>query len=317
MTNTVIGVYDTFSHAQSAKQKLLASGFTNEDVRMQPSTDSIADNYSNSALDNDPRSGSSIRSQDHESHGVGDTIASFFREIFGSSSNSTDSDRYAEATRRGSFVLAVNAYDEDRRDLATSILEQFDPVDIDERASNWQASGWERYDPSAAPFSPEEIQRDRAALGTNTTNSLNASRNTDDTARTIPVIEEELEVGKRQVQRGGIRVVQRVIERPVEETIGLREEHVTIERHPVNAPANARQLEGFKEESFELREMAEEAVVSKTARVVEEVIIGKNVSETQKTISDTVRHTDVEVEQLGSGDNATRPNTVRKTDLDR
>lgn len=296
MTNTVIGVYDTFAHAQSAKQKLLASGFTNNDIRMNAAT-------SNDATDG--QAGSTTMSTQHESHGVGASISSFFREIFGSD-DSDDSGRYAEAARRGSYVLTVEADDENRRDLATSIMEQFDPIDIDERASDWQAAGWKGYDASAAPLTTEEIQRDRTAL--------NLNRNPADNARTtIPVIEEELKVGKRQVQSGGVRVVQRVIARPVEETIGLREEHVTIERRPVNAPATARNLEGFKEETFELREMSEEAVVSKTARVVEEVVIGKEVSEKQKTISDTVRHTDVEVEQLGSAETM-RQNTMPKTD---
>jgi len=298
MTNTVIGVYDTSAHAESAKQKLLASGFTNNDIRMQPSADISLSTGATNTMDK------------YESHGMGDRVASFFREIFGSSTDNNDTDRYAEATRRGSFVVAVDANDEDQRDLATMILEQFDPIDIDERASNWEAQGWERYDPAAAPLTHEETLRERDLSST-------GRSTTDNSQATIPVIEEELQVGKRQVQRGGIRVVQRVVERPVEETIGLREEHVNITRRPVNAPATARNLEGFKEESFELREMAEEAVVSKTARVVEEVVIGKDVSETQKTISDKVRHTDVEVEQLGAADNTVHQGTKRRTDLDR
>jgi len=304
MTNTVIGVYDTFAHAQSAKQKLLASGFTNNDVQMQPSTDSSASGSSSSSSANSNSQGRS----EHE----GGTIASFFREIFGASSDQDHSDRYAEATRRGSFVVTVDAANEDRRDLATSILEQFDPVDIDERASKWQAAGWQQHNPSAPRLTQDEMLRERTSYGS----ELENSDNSNNSQRTIPVIEEELQVGKRQVQRGGIRVVQRVINTPVEETISLREEHVTTERHPVNAPATARNLEAFKEESFELRELAEEAVVGKTARVVEEVVIGKDVSETQKTISNNVRRTDVEVEQLGSN-SSTQRDSLQKTDVQR
>jgi stress response protein YsnF len=55
---------------------------------------------------------------------------------------------------------------------------------------------------------------------------------------TIPVVREELEIGKEEVERGGIRLRSRVVERPVEETVNLREENVNIERTPVDRPAS-------------------------------------------------------------------------------
>jgi len=118
------------------------------------------------------------------------------------------------------------------------------------------------------------------------------------TSRAIPVVEEELKVGKREVQRGGVRVYSRVVETPVNESIGLREEHVNVERRPVNQPISTADTSAFKEQSIELRETAEEAVVQKSARVVEEVLVGKEVSQRQETIHDTVRHTEVQVENL-------------------
>jgi uncharacterized protein (TIGR02271 family) len=114
----------------------------------------------------------------------------------------------------------------------------------------------------------------------------------------IPVIQEELQVGKREVQRGGVRIYQRVTETPVQETLNLREEHVSVERHPVNQPATAADLANMKEGSFEMRETAEEAVVAKSVRVVEEVVVGKEVTEHAETISDTVRRSDVEIERI-------------------
>jgi uncharacterized protein (TIGR02271 family) len=139
-----------------------------------------------------------------------------------------------------------------------------------------------------------------ASTAANTTATQNLSGG--DTTR-IPVVEEELQVGKRQVQRGGVRVYQRVRETPVNESVQLREEHVHVERHPVDQPATSADLDAIKEGAIELRETAEEAVVSKTARVVEEVVVGKEVTEQTKDINDTVRRTDVEVEQLGATGN--------------
>jgi len=118
----------------------------------------------------------------------------------------------------------------------------------------------------------------------------------------IPVMQEELKVGKRMVQRGGVRIYQRMVETPVNESVSLREEHVNVERRPVDRPVDPAQVGAFQETSFELRENAEEAVVQKTARVVEEVVVGKEVTQRTDQISDTVRHTEVDVEQLGSTD---------------
>jgi len=131
--------------------------------------------------------------------------------------------------------------------------------------------------------------------------SLLGSQQRDSATSAIPLVEEQLKVGKREVQRGGVRVYTRIVETPVNETIGLREEHVHVERRPVNQPIGTSDTTAFKEQSIELRETAEEAVVEKSARVIEEVVIGKDVSQRQEQISDTVRHTEVEIEQLGAG----------------
>jgi len=141
------------------------------------------------------------------------------------------------------------------------------------------------------------LQRDTSLSGSQQ-RDLSQSR---DGTTAIPVVEEELKVGKREVQRGGVRVYSRIVETPVNESIGLREEHVSVERHPVNQPISTADSTAFKEQSIELRETAEEAVVQKSARVVEEVVVGKEVTQRQEQIHDTVRHTEVEVESLGAG----------------
>lgn len=117
-------------------------------------------------------------------------------------------------------------------------------------------------------------------------------------AQSIPVIEENLEVGKREVETGGVRVTSNIVERPVEETINLKQEHVHVERTPVDRPVSSSDLDTFKEGEIELTEHAEVPVVSKEARVVEEVNVNKSVEETEATIRDTVRNTEVETERF-------------------
>jgi uncharacterized protein (TIGR02271 family) len=143
-------------------------------------------------------------------------------------------------------------------------------------------------------------QRDTST--TSTTGTTGTTGSTVATGATaIPVVEEQLKVGKREVQRGGVRVFSRVVETPVHESIGLREEHVNVERHRIDQPISTNDATAFKEQQIEMRETDEEAVVEKSARVVEEVVVGKQVSERQQQIDDTVRHTEIDVQLLDAG----------------
>ncbi|MDQ6785863.1 MAG: YsnF/AvaK domain-containing protein [Acidobacteriota bacterium] len=87
-------------------------------------------------------------------------------------------------------------------------------------------------------------------------------------------------------------------ETPVEETVRLREENVTVDRHKVDRAVTDSDLSAVKEGNFTVTEMAEKAVVGKTARVVEEVVVGKDVTEHTETINDTVKRTDVKVDEF-------------------
>ena len=116
---------------------------------------------------------------------------------------------------------------------------------------------------------------------------------------TIPVIEEELQVGKREVEKGGIRLRTRVVEDQVKENINLREEKVHVERVPVDRPANPSDI---REQQVEVVEHAEVPVVAKEARVVEEISLNKEVTQKEESIKDTVRNTEVDIERTDETD---------------
>jgi uncharacterized protein (TIGR02271 family) len=118
---------------------------------------------------------------------------------------------------------------------------------------------------------------------------------------TAPVIEEEIRVGRKEVASAGVRVTQRVIDRPVEENVTLRDERVYVERRPVNQPAATLGTGAFKEGVIEITETDEEAVVAKEARVVEEVVVSKDVTERQEVVRDTVGRADLEVQKVDAG----------------
>jgi uncharacterized protein (TIGR02271 family) len=179
----------------------------------------------------------------------------------------------------------VEVVDETSVERVRNALYAEGAVDIDSRVAQWRSTGYTGYDRNAPAYTADEIAAERQAF---------------------PVVRESLDVGKREVQTGGVRVYSRVTETPVSESVSLREEHATIERRAVDRPATAADL---KEGSVEIRETAEEPVITKTARVVEEVVVGKEASSRSEIVNDTVRSTEVDVERTaGADDNpAVRP----------
>jgi uncharacterized protein (TIGR02271 family) len=100
-----------------------------------------------------------------------------------------------------------------------------------------------------------------------------------------------------------------VVETPVNETVHLREEHVEVERRPVDRPVTADE-ELFREREIEATTSREEAVVSKDARVREEVVVHKSAEEREETVRDTVRRTEVR-EDRGEKEDVDPNGTVR------
>jgi uncharacterized protein (TIGR02271 family) len=122
----------------------------------------------------------------------------------------------------------------------------------------------------------------------------------------IPIVEEELRVGKREVERGGARVHTHVEETPVSEQVSLREEHVSVERRPVNQQISGEDLDRgglLQDREIAMTERSEEAVVAKEAHVREELVVRKTAEERTEKVQDTVRHTEVEVDQGRGGGN--------------
>ena len=197
-------------------------------------------------------------------------VKGFFQNLFGMEEENDDIRLYDEAIRHGNYVVTAIARDEEKSEIASEVMSHHHPVDLDERSTEWLG----------AESTPREVTG----------------------AQSIPVVQEEVKIGKREVQRGGVRIFQKVSEVPIEEDLTLREERVVVERVPVDKPATAADLGAFREGSTELRERVEEPVISKTTRVVEEVRVGKEVSERKQTVRETARRTDVEVERTGSDD---------------
>ena len=190
-----------------------------------------------------------------------------------------DTDAYSEGLRRGHFLLTAKV-DEMKTDTAIQALETSGAVDFDSAQASWKQSGWTAPAASPAMAASTGMARDQ------------------DTA--IPIVEERLVVGKREVERGGVRVRSYVVETPVEEQVSLRDEHVDVERRVVDRPVAAGE-DAFRERMVEMTETGEEAVVGKQAYVTEEIGLKKNIGQRTEEVRDTVRHTEVEVERTDAG----------------
>lgn len=213
----------------------------------------------------------------------------FWASLFGGDPDHDDA-VYDRSLDSGSTVVTVRTPAQ-HATMVSEILERHGPADIDERASAYGLSGTTTSTATspvtAAPVTPTR----EGAAGMAAVNE----GGTEDSS--IQLSEEQLQVGKRAVNRGTTRVRRFVVETPVEEQVGLRDETVTVERRAVTGDHPVGDVD-FTEKTVEMTEMDEEAVVGKTARVTEEVVLRKDATERVETVRDTVRREDVEIEKI-------------------
>lgn len=269
MSKTITAMFDTRADADAARGRLLAAGIGADDASV---VDQSTAGYS-----------SDRRPTTADDKGIWASIKGAFLP---------DEDRHAyeEGIHRGGAVLTAHVADE-HADDAIHVLDNANSVDLDGRRQDWEKSGWKN--PVAALPVGDRF------------GGMDAGINKDG-SEAIPIVEESLVVGKRAVETGGVRVRSYVVETPVSEQIGLRDEHVTVERRRVDLPLREAG-DVFKERTIAMTETGEEAVVGKTARVVEEVVLRKQVGERTETVTDTVRRTEVEVENLPGDATRDRP----------
>jgi uncharacterized protein (TIGR02271 family) len=284
-TRTITAFFDDREDASDAVQRLQTAGIPRSDITMVEG------------------SGSGTSST-QESAGFWESLKELFLP---------DEDRYtyAEGLRRGGYLVTVRINDA-HYERALDILDDEGTIDIDERAASWRNEGWTTPVGGTAEASSVSSSsgsaRERAvtptgavAGGMSRTASAGSSARdaagslSDEGEEVIPLTEEQLRVGKRDVSHGRVRVRSYTVETPVQEQVTLRDEHVTVERRSVDRPV-AGDEKLFRERTIEAEERDEEAVVDKQARVKEELVIKKDVGQRSEKVSDTVRRTEVDVD---------------------
>ena len=210
---------------------------------------------------------------------------------------------YAEGLRRGGFVVSVRT-EETEYERVLEILDRDGAVDLDKKEASWRGEGWTGYsDEEAAASAPAgmDSQTNLSAMSSSETAAApSRAAATAGAEEVIPVYEEQLRVGKRDVSHGRVRIRSYVVETPVNEQVPLHSESVQVERKPVDRPIAAGDAL-FQDRVIEADERAEEAVVGKETRVKEELTLRKTAADRTQDISDTVRHTEVEVQDDRGG----------------
>lgn len=110
----------------------------------------------------------------------------------------------------------------------------------------------------------------------------------------MPLHEEEVKVGTRTVEEGGVRLRKIVRTETVQQPVEVRHEEIRIERVPASGQAVTERA--FEGEDIYIPLRREEPVVQKEARVREEVRARKEQVAEQRTVSGEVRKEDVEIE---------------------
>jgi len=294
-SRTITAFFDSRSDADEAVTRLIAAGIDRDRVQLVPGAERDTGNPSY------PESGT----------GFWEALKDMFLP-------EEDRYTYAEGLRRGGYLITVQATD-DEYERALDILDDEGTIDLDQRQDAWRAEGWTGYSAgtTAGTTTPSLGLEgsDRAAYAAESTSTRTGAAADEEV---IPVVEEELRIGKRDVSHGRVRVRSYVVETPVSENVELREEHVRVERRPVDrALTGSEQL--FQDRTIEVEERAEEAVVAKDARVREELVVKKDVDRRTETVSDTVRRTEVEVQDQRSAgfESDRRLESDRLTDAER
>lgn len=263
---SVSAMFDTNADAQNAVSRLETLGISRTQIR---TVEGAAQSTEQRASTTDDK-------------GFWDSLGDFFFP---------DEDRYtyAEGLSRGGVLVTVTGLTAAHYDQVLDILDDEGTVDLAEREESWRSEGWGGYEVSPHATVARTVG---SAVGADGSYADTSSKTGDES---IPIVEEQLRVGKRDTSHGRVRVRAYTVEEPVSETVNLREDRVELERRPVDRAVTDVDT-AFQDRTVEAEEFVEEAVVSKEARVVEEVSLRKTSDTRQETVTDSVRHTEVEID---------------------
>ena len=263
--HNLVAVYVSRRDAEQVRDRLIEVGIPATDIRLSSAE---ADGSTASAH---------IGAASHERH------ESFWDWLFGSDVPEHDRGWYHANLREGRTALSVLIRNNTERERVADILEEFNPVHMDDGTET-----------GTAPVSMGAEKGEYAPAGSSQMRA-GAPKLTKEGEQVIPVVKEELAVGKQARERH-YRIRTYVVETPIEQQVSLRDERVIVERRPASGTVRS-DADALREREFDVVERREEPVVEKRVRPVEEVVIHREANERVETVRDTVRETKVDVDK--------------------
>jgi stress response protein YsnF len=263
--HNLVAVYVSRRDAEPVRDRLIEFGIPATDIRL-------------SSADADASTASAhTGAASHERH------ESFWDWLFGSDVPEHDRGWYHANLREGRTALSVLIRNNTERERVADILEEFNPVHMDDGTET-----------GTAPVSMGAEKGEYAPAGSSQMRA-GAPKLTKEGEQVIPVVKEELAVGKQARERH-YRIRTYVVETPIEHQVSLRDERVIVERRPASGTVRS-DADALREREFDVVERREEPVVEKRVRPVEEVVIHREANERVETVRDTVRETKVDVDK--------------------
>jgi uncharacterized protein (TIGR02271 family) len=209
--------------------------------------------------------------------------SSVWQKILGRNVSDQESSAYGRTVSSGGAVLTLRTPETDV-DRALRILNAHGPMNLRDRFTSTQES---------AGSTQASTTRASSAMSDET------GRKNAGGEEVLRLAEEHIDVGKQQIASGKSRIRRFVTEKPVEQQVTLHEEHCEVIRREVTDPklVDGKDID-WKDQTIEVSEMSERPVVTKTARIAEEVVIRRRGSDHVETIRDTVRRQQAEVERV-------------------
>ena len=273
----IVTAYDTEEHAEQAVRALKAAGYDADDIHKFTSDE-----------------------MSEAGEGAGNIIRNrgFWHRLFGRDLEEHEATVWGHTVGKGGVIVTLRVPDTDVA-RAMGILDGHKPIDVHERATSIGLAPVAVKPPPLAPQQPAaEALRTAAAVNPSFTAATDPNR--------IRLAEEHLDVGKRLVQTGTTRIRRFIVETPVEQNVTLHEEHAEVLRRAITDPTYVTDID-WGEQTIEVKETAEQAVVGKTARVVEEVDVRKVGSERVETVRDKLRRQQIEIERAAEQASKTPP----------
>lgn len=260
MAQTVVGIFKNSTEAYNAKLYLVSQGFS--DDRVDISSGSSSDTSESS-------------SQQGHDDDWGDRISNFFSNLFG---NEAESSKYTRAASTGA-VVTVHAQSSEEAEKAADILDDYGAIDVDEYAADSGFTSEDQRTNTAA----KEVDRmgsfnsgragitdhNQTASGTSQP-AGNIHANTDKEKpgeeKAIPVRNENVQPEITKTTDGVQRMRSRIVDRPVEEAVRLKEIYVYKERTVINPDSPEEEVISFTERTIIVSDTGEAQITDTHSR---------------------------------------------------